>query len=73
MEQIKIINEQEYNEEKIFKNNYKNKIIINLCLISYGLFIILNIKYFPKNFIDKNQLRPYIKYINDCKYHKRYK
>ena len=51
---------------------YKNKIIINLCLILYGLFILLNINYFPKNIIDKNQLRPYIKYINDCKYHKRY-
>jgi len=71
MEQIKI-NEQEYNEDKIFKNNYKNKIIIILCLISYVLFFILNIKYFPKNLIDKIQLRPYIKYINDCKYHKRY-
>jgi hypothetical protein len=72
MEKIKI-NEEEYIEETIFKNNYKNKIIINLCLISYVLFIILNIKYFPKNLIDKNQLRPYIKYINDCKYLKRYK
>jgi glycosyltransferase involved in cell wall biosynthesis len=79
MEQIKI-NVQEYNGEKIFINNYiyipllkyKNKIIINLCLILYGLFILLNINYFPKNIIDKNQLRPYIKYINDCKYHKRY-
>ena len=71
MEQIKI-NEQECNEEKIFNNNYKNKIIINFCLISYSLFIILNIKYFPKNLIDKNQIRTYIKYINDCKYHKRY-
>ena len=71
MEKIKI-NEEEYNKETIFKNNYKNKIIIYLCLISYGLFIILNIKYFPKNLIDKNQLRPYIKFINDCKYLKRY-
>ena len=60
MEQIKI-NVQEYNGEKIFINNYKNKIIINLCLILYGLFILLNINYFPKNIIDKNQLRPYIK------------
>jgi len=71
MEQIKI-NVQEYNEEKIFINNYKNKIIINLCLFLYSLFILLNINYFPKNLIEKNQLRPYIKYINDCKFHKRY-
>ena len=71
MEHIKI-NELEYNEDKIMINNFKNKIIINLLLILYGLFIFLNINYLPKNLIDKNQLRSYIKYINDCKYHKRY-
>ena len=35
-------------------------------------FIFLNINYFPKKVINKNQIRPYIKYIIDCKNHKRY-
>ena len=42
-------------------------------MVLYRLFTFLNIKYFPKNLIDKNQIRAYIKYINDCKNHKRYK
>ena len=32
----------------------------------------MNINNFPKNINDKNQIRSYIKYINDCKNHKRY-
>ena len=72
MKQIKI-NELEYYESQITINNYLNKIIICLVLILYGLFIFFNIKYFPKNLIDKNKIRTYIKYINDCKNHKRYK
>ena len=39
----------------------------------YGLFAFLNIKHFPQKFINKNQIKSYIKYINDCKNHKRYK
>ncbi len=72
MKQIKI-NEVEYNESQISINNYIYKIIIYLLLVLYGLLTFLNIKYFPKNLIDKNQIRTYIKYINDCKNHKRYK
>ena len=72
MKQIKI-NELEHNEGQILKNNYINKIIIFLLLVLYRLFTFLNIKYFSKNLIDKNQIRAYIKYINDCKNHKRYK
>lgn len=71
MEFIKV-NELECNEEQIFINNYINKIFIYLILILFCLFIFLNINYFPKNHINKNQIRPYIKYINDCKNHKRY-
>jgi len=71
MKQIKI-NELELYEGKIFIKNYINKIIICLLLILLGIFIFLNIKYFPRTFIDKNEIRPYIKYINDCKNHKRY-
>ena len=71
MKQIKI-NELEYYGSQISINNYINKIIICLLLVLYGLFIFLKIKYFPKKLIDKNQIESYIKYINDCKNHKRY-
>jgi len=71
MKQIKI-NELELYEGKIFINIYINKIIICLLLILFGIFTFLNIKYFPRKLIDKNEIRPYIKYINDCKNHKRY-
>jgi len=71
MKQIKI-NELELYEGKIFINIYINKIIIFLLLILFGIFTFLNIKYFPRKLIDKNEIRPYIKYINDCKNHKRY-
>ena len=72
MKQIKI-NELELYEDKILINIYINKIIICLLLIFLGIFIFLNVKYFPRKLIDKNELWPYIKYINDCKNHKRYK
>jgi len=68
----KIINELELNEGTILINNYIYKIIISLLLILSGLITFLNIKYFPRKFINKNEIRPYIKYINDCKKHKRY-
>jgi len=71
MKQIKI-NELELYEGIILIYNYINKIIIFLLLILFGIFTFLNIKYSPKNLIDKNEIRPYIKYINDCKNHKRY-
>ena len=71
MKQIKI-NELELYEDKILINIYINKIIICLLLIFLGIFIFLNVKYFPRKLIDKNELWPYIKYINDCKNHKRY-
>ena len=51
---------------------YINKIIIYLLLILFGIIIFLNIKYFPRKIIDKNEIRLYIKYINNCKNHKRY-
>ena len=72
MKQIKI-NELEYYGSQIFINNYINKIIICSLLVLYGLFAFLNIKHFPQKFINKNQIKSYIKYINDCKNHKRYK
>ena len=68
MELIKI-NEHEFKENSNFMHNYFNKIIINLLLFLFVLFILT---YFPKNIIDKNQIRCYIKYINDCKNRKRY-
>ena len=71
MKQIKI-NELELYEGIILIYNYMNKIIIFLLLILFGIFTFLNIKYFPRKLIDKNEIRPYIKYINDCKNHKRY-
>ena len=71
MKQIKI-NDLEFYEGKILINNYLNKIIICLLLILLWILIFLNIKYFPRKIIDKNEIRPYIKYINDCKNHKRY-
>ena len=71
MKQIKI-NELELYEGKILINIYINKIIICLLLIFLGIFTFLNVKYFPRKLIDKNELWPYIKYINDCKNHKRY-
>jgi len=71
MKQIKI-NVQELYEGKIFINNYINKIIICFLLNLSWIFIFLNIKFYPRKLIDKNEIRPYIKYINDCKKHKRY-
>ena len=62
----------EYDEEQKYINNYINIKIIYFLLILFGLFLFLNVNYFPKNIIDKNQIRPYIKYINDCKNYKRY-
>jgi hypothetical protein len=56
----------EYDEDKKYINNYINKKIIYFLLILFGLFLFLNINNFPKNISDKNQIRPYIKYINDC-------
>ena len=69
MEFIKV-KEQEYNEDQIFINNYINKTFIYLLL--FGLLILFKLNSFPKNIIDKNQIKIYIKYINDCKNHKRY-
>ena len=71
MKQIKI-NELEYYGSQISINNYINKIIICLLLILYGIFTFLIIKYSPIKLIDNNEIRPYIKFINDCKNHKRY-
>ena len=63
----------DYDEDKkCINNNYINKIVIYFLLILFGLILCLNINYFPKNIINKNQIKPYIKYINDCKNHKRY-
>ena len=43
-----------------------------MLLILFGTFTLLNIKYFPRKLIDKTEIKSYIKYINDCKIHKRY-
>ena len=64
--------ENKYNEDINFIVNYLNKIIIYLFLFLLSLLIFLNINYFPKNVVDKNKIRFYINYINDCKNHKRY-
>jgi hypothetical protein len=61
MELIKF-NKLECNEDQI--NNYTNKIYIYLILFLFGLITFFNINYFPKNFIDKSQIKLYIKYIN---------
>jgi len=66
------INEYEYNNEKKFINNYIYKIIFYLFLFFLELINFLNINNFPKNVFNKNQIKTYIKYINDCKNHKRY-
>ena len=52
---------------------YINQIKTYLLLILLGLLYFLKMKYFPTNLNDKNQIRTYIKYINNCKNHKRYK
>ena len=72
MKQIKI-NELECYEDQLFIKIYINKIIICLLLTIFGIFLFLNIKYFPRNFINKKEIRTYIKYIKDCKNLKRYK
>ena len=66
------INEYEYNEKKKFINNYFIKIIFYLILFLLELYIFLNVNHFPKNVFNRNQLKTYIKYINDCKNHKKY-
>ena len=38
----------------------------------FEFFIYFKIKYFPKNVLKSNEIRPFIRYINDCKNHKRY-
>jgi len=68
MKQIKI----KLNKGKILINIYINKIIIFLFFILAGIFTFLKIKYFPIKVINKKEIRPYIKYINDCKKHKKY-
>lgn len=72
MKQIKI-NELECYEDQLFIKNYINKILIFLLLIIFGIILFLNIKYFPRNLINKKEIRTYIKYIRDCKNLKRYK
>ena len=69
---MKIIKENKYNEKNEFTEYYLNKIIIYIFMFLIASFIFLNINYFPKKVINKNQIRPYIKYIIDCKNHKRY-
>ena len=71
MKQIKI-NELELYGGKILINNYINKIIICLLLFLYVIFTFIIIKYSPRKLFDNNEIRPYIKFINDCKNHKRY-
>jgi glycosyltransferase involved in cell wall biosynthesis len=68
---MKLINANEY--EQIFLNNYLNKILIYLFLFFFlSILYMFNKNYYPKNVIDKNKIKSYIKYINDCKNHKRY-
>ena len=62
----------EYNEEKKCINNYLNKIIFYLFLFLFELIILLNISHLPQKVFNRNQIKTYIKYINDCKNHKRY-
>jgi len=69
---MRIIKEYKYNEKNEFTEYYLNKIIIYIFMFLITSFIFLNINYFPKKVINKNQIRPYIKYIIDCKNHKRY-
>ena len=71
MKKIKI-NELELYEAKILINNYIYKSKIWIFLILSGIFTFSNIKYFSRKLIDKNAIRLYINYINDCKNHKRY-
>ena len=60
------------NEDEKFIDNYLNKILIYFFLILLSFLIFLNNNNCPKNVIDKYKIRFYIKYINDCKNHKRY-
>ena len=66
------INEYEYSEEKKFINNYLNKNIFYLFLFLFELFIFLNVNHLQTNVFNRNQIKTYIKYINDCQNHKRY-
>ena len=59
-------------EIKNFINDYFNKIIIYLIIFLFDFFIYLNIKYFPKNVLRSNEIKPYARYIIDCKHKKRY-
>lgn len=59
-------------EIKKFISDYFNKRIIYLFLFLFDLFIYFNIKFFPKNIFKKNEIKAFIRYINDCKNHKRY-
>ena len=49
-------------------NFYCFKIIFYLFLILF----IYSINYIPKNVLNRNEIKPFIRYINDCKNHKRY-
>lgn len=69
MKIIKIMNIMDTMKLKNLKD-YLNKIIIYLFILAFIILINSNSK--PKNMFDKNEIRNYIKYINDCKNHKRY-
>ena len=58
--------------DKKFISDYFNKIIIYFFLSLFELFIYLNVKFFPKNILRSNEIKPFIRYINDCKNRKRY-
>ena len=60
------------NNDKKYISDYFYKIIIYFFLSLFILFIYLNIKFFPKNILRSNEIKPFIRYINDCKNHERY-
>ena len=62
----------DYNKKKKCINNYFNKILFYLFLFLLEIFIFPNTNHLPKNVMNRNEIKNYIKYISDCKNHKKY-
>ena len=65
---MEIHNENDNDKDKNFITDYLNKIIFYLFLFLFTY----NINYIQKTVLNRNEIKPYIRYINDCKNHKRY-
>ena len=56
----------------MFQAKHNKRYLLKIIFYLFLILFIYSINYIPKNVLNRNEIKPFIRYINDCKNHKRY-